>query len=208
MGEQIYKKRMTSYYPPVIQKILEFQGIINSEYPEFELLKAGNERVISDAYLLTMSEQRIVQWEKYFNIQPLENATLDSRRNNIIARIRGQGKLNTNLIEAIVKSVSGGDCKCWIENSTLNVSLLPSNDNNTSFEIIVANIINELSRKVPAHLGLNVYVNPTTWKDINEVNGKWKIVNMTHNTWKDVLYGTRGKVNKLDYSTLDDFYLG
>ena len=92
---------MINYYPQVIQKITEFQAIINSEYPEFEELAINQEHVVNNAYLLTMGEDRVIEWEKILGIKPIENSSVSDRRETIIARIRGQGKLNTALIENI-----------------------------------------------------------------------------------------------------------
>ena len=68
----MYYERMNSYYPEVIRTIAEFQAIIDSEYPEFEGLESGRDEVINDAYLPTMSEARISQWEQLLNIKALE----------------------------------------------------------------------------------------------------------------------------------------
>ena len=76
----MYQERMNSYYPQVIRAISEFQAIIDGEYPEFEELSVSKERIPEDAYLLTMSEDRVKQWEAVLGIKPLESSTLEDRR--------------------------------------------------------------------------------------------------------------------------------
>ncbi len=180
-----YKERMFNYYPPVIQDIREFKAIINSEYPEIESINIGKDNVLNNAYLLTMDEGRISQWEKALNIKPVENSTVEDRRETIIARIRGQGKLNTALISSIVNAFTGGSATSYIQDSTLYVIITPPPGNK---DYKFANVEQELSRKVPAHLGLVIernyeewdnYDNETTWADM--------LPEAENETWEDVL---------------------
>lgn len=180
----MYRERMNSYYPQVIQAISEFQAIIDSEYPEFEELARGNERVISDAYLLTMTEDRVEEWENMLGIQPLDDSTVEDRRETVIARIRGQGKLNTEMINVIVGTFTGGTANSWINNGTLYVEITPPpGAKQYKFE----NVEQELTKAIPAHLGFKVSRNYHTWKDIKDNFATWGDVKSTFETWESVL---------------------
>jgi hypothetical protein len=183
----MYKERMNSYYPQVIQSINEFQGIINAEYPEFEDLSSGVTRVTKDAYLSTMSKERVEQWERIFNIAPLPNSSIDDRRETIIARVRGQGKLNTALINSIVQVFTGGTANSWIEDGVLYVEITPPPGNK---QYKFANVEQELRNKVPAHLGFSVSRNYLSWDDINDRFESWEAMNETLSTWNDVFLFT------------------
>lgn len=204
----MHRERMLGYYPNAIKSILEFNAIIDTESQEVDSLAINKETVLSDAYLPTMSERRIIQWENELGIKPSDNATLESRRGNVISRINGRGKLNTNLINSIVKSFTGNGCECWIDDSTLYVKLFPFGEYGASVDSVIANIANELSNKIPTHLGLQIRLIYNSWRDVDANNANWKTVNMAHKTWEDVLYNRRVALNKLDYSALDEFYLG
>lgn len=179
----MYQHRMIGYYPNVVAAIKEFQAIINAEYPEFELSSAGRDEVLEDAYLLTMNEDRIEQWEKILSITPIADSTIQDRRDTIIARIRGQGKLNTTLISSIVHAFTGGTANSWVANSTLYVEITPP-PTNKQFQF--ANVYQELAKKVPAHLGFQVSRNYFTWGDIYEDFDTWSDVNTELGTWEDV----------------------
>ena len=181
--DSIYGQRMIDYYPQVISKILEFQAIINAEYPEIQAIHDGCERVVNDAYLLTMTEDRILQWEKILGISPVADSTLEDRRDTIIARIRGQGKLNTALINSIVNAFTGGKAESWVEDSVLYVVITPPPTNK---QYKFANVEQELSKKVPAHLGFKVSRNYFTWADIKRDYETWQDVKDGFDTWKDV----------------------
>lgn len=200
----MYQTRMIGYYPKVIQSILEFQAIVDGEYPEIENVSSEIQNVISDAYLLTMSENRIIQWENILGIRAIESSSLDDRRETIIARIRGQGKLNSELISSIVKTFTDGACESWIEDSTLNVRLLPSQSGK---EYLLENVIQEIVSKVPSHLAYSIVEAWQLWNDVNNSQISWQSTKNTHTTWKNVLYNIRTKPNGLDESRLDSFVL-
>ena len=174
---------MNSYYPQVIRNIAEYQAIINGEYPEFESLEEARENVLDDAYLTTMGEERISDWEKILGIKPLEGSTVYDRRDTVLARIRGQGKLNTALINTIVNTFTGGTANSWIENSVLYVEITPPPENK-SYKF--ANVEQELKQKIPAHLGFQVSRNYYTWEDVKNNFATWQDVKDEFETWNDV----------------------
>ncbi len=180
----MYRERMNDYYPQVIKAIDEFKAIIDAEYPEIEYLATGIQGVTDNAYFYTMSEERITQWEQMLGIIPLEDSNLTDRRDTIIARIRGQGKLNTELINLIVNTFTGGTANSWIKDSVLYVEITPPPDNKLyRFE----NVEQELLKKVPAHLGFKVERNYYTWEEIENSYDTWEDVNSTFSKWEDVL---------------------
>lgn len=179
----MYRTRMNSYYPEVIRCIEEFKSIIDSEYPEFDLLTEGRDRIPEDAYLLTMGEERVSEWEKVLGIKPLEGSSVSDRRETIIARIRGQGKLNTALINSIVNAFTGGRANSWVADSTLYVEITPP-PGNKQFKF--ANVEQELSLKVPAHLNFKVSRNYFEWGEIKSNFATWQDVKDNFETWNDV----------------------
>lgn len=179
----MYKERMMGYYPQVIQSILEFRSIVDAEYPEFEELAEGRQKLIDDAWLETMSEGRISEWEKVLGIAPIDGSSVQDRRETIIARIRGQGKLNSALINSIVSTFTGGTANSWVEDGVLYVEITPP-PNNKSFQF--PNVEQELRNKIPAHLGFQVSRNYYTWSDVKEKYANWQAVKDSFETWQDV----------------------
>ena len=180
----MYRERMNSYYPQVIQAIREFQAIIDAEYPEFETLSQISGQVLDDAYLLTMAEDRVKEWESMLNIRPLEGSTIEDRRETVIARIRGQGKLNTETINLIVGTFTGGTANSWVKDGTLYVEITPPPNNKLyRFE----NVEQELAKKVPAHLDFKVSRNYYTWGETKNKCATWNDVKSSFGTWNDIL---------------------
>lgn len=176
--------RMLNYYPEVIKKIHEFKAITDSEGHEFDELQLSSEVVLNNAYLFTMDEGRIIEWEKILSIRPLEDSSLDDRRETIVARLRGQGKLNTALINSIVNVFTGGTANAWVKDSTLYVEITPP-PNNKSYKF--ANVEQELKNKIPAHLGLQISRNYYTWDEIRNNFATWNDINSDFDKWEDVL---------------------
>lgn len=176
-------ERLLQYYPQVIQKILEFQALTYVEGFEIDELNLNVDNAINDAYLTTMGESRINEWEKELGLTYSPEDSLDDRRDAIIARIRGQGKLNTALINAIVSAFTGGTAISYIENSTLYVKITPPP---TSKQYKFDNVVRELEQKVPAHLNLVVTRNYATWGEVKENYTDWNAINQLTN-WEDLM---------------------
>lgn len=181
MSVEMYTTRMTGYYPQVVGAITEFKAIVDSEAPEFDRLSVERTNALNDAYLTTMGEDRIEEWEQILGIDPLPDSTMDDRRDTIIARIRGQGKLNTALINSIVNAFTGGTANSWVEDGVLYVEITPPPENKAfRFE----NVEQELSKKIPAHMGFQVSRNYYEWGDL-KTSGTWESVRDL-GTWQEV----------------------
>lgn len=176
-------QRMLGYYPQVIKTIQEFKAITLTEGVELEDVHDKFQTVTDNAYLTTMDEKRVKEWEQILGIVPIEGSTVDDRRETVVARIRGQGKLNTYLINAIVNTFTGGTATSWVKNSTLYVEITPP-PNNKQYQF--ANVQQELSKKVPAHLDFQVSRNYFTWGDINDSFTSWGDVNTDLSDWESV----------------------
>ena len=179
-----FKERMLGYYPPMVRNIREMKTIIEVEYPEIRGLHESKEKVMDNAYLLTMDESRIAQWEKALSIVPLIDSTLEDRRDVIIARMRGQGKLNTASINAIDNTFTGGTAKSWVKDNTLYVNILPSPTNR---EYNFVNVENELLRKIPVHMNLVVNRDYFTWDDLVKSGDTWESTKTNYPTFEDIL---------------------
>ena len=179
----MYEERMLGYYPAIIRAIKDFKAIINGEYPEFERLSVEKDNVLKDSYLSTMTENRIKEWEQALGITVLPSSSIEDRRDTIIARIRGQGKLNSELINSIVNAFTGGTSRSWVSNNTLYIEVTPPPTNK---EYSFTNLESELKKKVPAHLGLKVFRNYYTWGEVHNNFASWQAVKDSFDTWNDV----------------------
>lgn len=188
------KTRVYSYYPLAVLEIKDIQCVLDVLIPYFYQCDVGLQEVLKNATFMTMSEDRTQEWEKLLGITPIANSTLQDRRETIIARIRGIGKLNTESINAIVKTFTGGYAESYFKNSTLYVEITPPpNDKRFIFE----NVEQELKRRVPAHLNFKVSRNYYTWGEVYINNENWQSVKDDFESWFDLyLYSPFPEVKK------------
>lgn len=183
MSVEMYRHRMNSYYPQVLNTIVEFQAILNADSHEFDVLDEGKKSVLADTHLTTMGIGRVEQWENILSITPLDDSTLQDRRDTIIARIRGQGKLNTTLINSIVNAFTGGRATSWVEDGVLYVEITPP-PNNKAYRF--ENVEQEIAKKVPAHIGLQVSRNYYEWGEIGDTFATWNDLKNGFTNWEEV----------------------
>lgn len=177
------KTRVYSYYPLAVLEIKDIQCVLDVLIPYFYQCDLGLQEVLKNATFMTMSEERTQEWEKLLGITPIANSTLQDRRETIIARIRGIGKLNTESINAIVKTFTGGYAESYFKNSTLYVEITPPpNDKRFIFE----NVEQELKRRVPAHINFKVSRNYYTWGEVDVNNENWQAVEDGFESWFDL----------------------
>lgn len=181
-GGTVGGERMRNYWPEAISKILEFQAIAKAEGFEVDFLKNDIELAVNEAYLTTMGEERVSEWEKALGIKASSDESLQDRRDTIIARIRGQGKLNTTLINAIVGAFTEGTAESYIKDSVLYVEITPPPENK---QYKFSNVVQELSKKVPAHLGISVTRNYSTWGEMQDNYASWEAVAQLEN-WNEL----------------------
>ena len=175
--------RMLDYYPEVIKKIVEFKALMYSEGFEIDFIKSDIALALNDAYLSTMSESRIAEWESLLGLHYNATNTVEDRRERVIASIRGKGKLNTQLINAIVGSfTNGGTAESYIEDSVLYVKINPPVDNK---QYKFPNVEEALLPSIPAHLGLVVSRNYATWGEIAENFASWESIHALEN-WESL----------------------
>lgn len=184
-GATISGERMLNYYPEVIKIILEFKALMRTEGFEVDFLKNNVELSINESYLSTMTETRIKEWERNLGIAPSSDDSLEDRKESIIARIRGRGKLNSALINSIVGAFTGGTAISYIRDSKLYVKITPPVGNK---QYKFNNVLRELNAICPAHLGLEVTRNYATWGEIKDNYIDWNNIKEL-SSWEElVLY--------------------
>lgn len=178
-------ERMWNYYPEIVKKIKEFPAMVQAKCPEMGFLSEERVKILNNAWMLTMDETRVKQWERLLGIVPLPDSTIEDRRETIAARVYGGYKLNTESIRAIVNIFTQSGCRSYFRDSTIYVIIYPpSGDKTYKFE----NIENELWRRVPAHLNLNVSRSYSTWGDVNNHHASWNTLYNEYNNWEDIYF--------------------
>lgn len=184
--------RMLEYYPQAISELLEFQALIHTLGFEIDFLNVELYMVLNDAYLIAMGEERLIQWERALGISPLKNSTIEDRRAVIIGRVSTGYKLNTASINNIVNVFTGGSAHSWFADSCIHVEVqIPPNNK----QYIFKNVENELKRRIPAHLTMEVTREFADWKFIRDNFKNWEDVKTRCATWEDVTFQNNHPAN-------------
>ena len=159
-------KELKLYLPLILQDIAEYEALSKAETPILEDLEARTNRVIDDSFLSTMSEERLREWEKALSIHPSTDP-ISQRRSVVLSKFRGTGKLSGTLIKAMVNAFTGGQAEVSFEGGVLTVGVTPPSSTFEGFSIEAVN--DALSKRVPAHIMLNVELRYLTWGQISNL---------------------------------------
>lgn len=201
--EITYNERMLNYYPEVIKAIREFKALIETQALEIEEMHEELVKILANAYVSSADENTLTKWEKFLGITPLEQGedTLETwisdRRETILARLYHTEKMNTKSISDVVKIFTGGEARSYFRDGVVYVLISPPrNGKRYKFE----NVEQELQKKTPAHLLLQVEQNYRTWGQVKDTHVTWEsVVNVPN--WEELCYIV------LDVTTLSTFSL-
>lgn len=185
-----YNERMLNYYPEVIKAIREFQALISTQALEIEEMHEELAKILANAYISTADEATLSKWEKFLGITPLEQGedTLETwisdRRETILARLYHTEKMNSKSIADVVKIFTGGETRSYFRDGVIYVLISPPRGaKKYKFE----NVEQELQKKTPAHLILNVRQNYRTWGQVKDTHTTWNSVMEVPN-WQELCY--------------------
>lgn len=186
-----YNEQMLNYYPEVIKAIREFQALIKVQSVQVEDIHNELVKMLENAYISTADAATIEKWEKFLNITPLSQGDddyetwINDRRATILARLYTVEKLNTDSISNIVSIFTGGTAKSYFKDGTIHVLIEPPKGSNLyKFD----NVVQEIGKKIPAHLAFEVKRNYQTWGEINDKHLNWFAVRSNYADWNSVLY--------------------
>ena len=190
-----YNEQMLNYYPEVIKAIREFQAMIKTQSLEVEEMHDQLTKMLSNAYVSTADDTAIARWENMLGIVPLPQGEDDAetwltdRRDTILARLYSVEKLNEKSIADVVKIFTGGSAKSYFKDGVIHVLILPAKGNKQyKFE----NVEQELQKKTPAHLMLQVDRQYYTWLQVKNNYATWADVKNNNATWEELLLKTQG----------------
>lgn len=115
---------------------------------------------------------------------PINNTgkPIEERRSVIIAKMRGQGKFDANMIKKIVSSWTGGSADVLFADSFFEIiftDILGTPSNMEDVENMIAEI-------KPAHLGVRYIFKYTVWNDIDNANLTWNEIDALNLTWNQL----------------------
>ncbi len=167
--------------PDHVSSILEITALYDAENIEMDKLYTAVERIKSDAFITTASNDAISRREKFIGIKP--EGTLEQRKNYLRSLNTRGNKLNETTIRSIANAISGSDCTISFFSASevsnpepghglLRVQVLSPDGRDYRYE----DIERALKPLVPAHLKLVVIKYFSLWKDVRYNFADWNSV--------------------------------
>lgn len=175
---------MMNYLPQFWYENEEMKQILSVHEYEFNDALTESEIIIRDAFILTMSEDRVKQWEKALGLPP--NGTLEERRMAVLGYFSVIAKLTEESIKAMaVRLYDGARARIKFEDSTIKVEVMPL-PKNYETQVTFPLLWNWIYEKKPCHIALEVERYYTTWGEVKNNFTSWGKV-VLQKTWQDVI---------------------
>ena len=178
-------KRMMEYLPPFWHEYAEMQQILQNEGLELDDLDDSSNCILNDAFILTMGESRIEEWEAWLKLPP--NGTLDDRRMAILSYFAVIAKMTRESIEVLVASLySNARAEVIFKNSTINITIKPLPDHDAD-ELDFQRLLDQLKLRKPCHITLFTERWYCTWGDIKNGFNTWQALKDDRTNWQHVI---------------------
>ena len=178
-------KRMMEYLPPFWHEYAEMQQILQNEGLELDDLDDSSNCILNDAFILTMGESRIEEWEAWLKLPP--NGTLDDRRMAILSYFAVIAKMTRESIEVLVASLySNARAEVIFKNSTISITIKPLPDHDSD-ELDFQRLLDQLKLRKPCHITLFIERWYCTWGDIKNGFNSWQALKDDRTNWQHVI---------------------
>lgn len=146
-----------------------------------EELLEGARVLYEQFYAHTATEAGLAEWERLTGRTPAPGATLEERRQAVVAQLCAGGTANAALIETMAKALTGYDVEVTEDFSAYTFALRFYGDQ-AGFIQVDARLLRDAVEVVkPAHLRFEVA--PITWGDLEEAGFTWAQMEVQFPTW-------------------------
>lgn len=138
--------KLFSYLPKMYKDAIHVKNILNAVEAEVDKEKVKQADVIKDTSPSTTVHPEL--WEEEYGIAPA--STIEGRRKNIIAKMRGRGATQAGKIKDIVEAYTSGDIEVTedADDSMVHISIDSADATMSDIELMEAAVYEAL----PAHL--------------------------------------------------------
>lgn len=177
-------KRMMEYLPPYWHEYDEMQQILKNQGLELDDLDEESELILTDAFIMTMGESRIEEWEKWLGLPP--TGTLTDRRLAILSYFSVISKLTREAIEALTAQLyNGARAIVQFKDSVLKITIKPLPEHDTE-EIDFSLLSNQLNKRKPCHISFTIDRYIGNWGEVNKGFQTWGAVKGLRQNWQEV----------------------
>lgn len=147
-----------------------------------ELLEEAR-RFYLEFYAHTATETGLAEWERLTGLTPEPGASLEERRQEVVARLCAGGTANAALIESMAKALTGYEAKVTEHFSQYTFSLRFYGERPGFIRVNARLLRDSVELIKPAHL--QFIISPITWGDLETAGLTWAGMEEQFPTWAD-----------------------
>lgn len=170
MAEGIERKKLIDYLPPIMQNFSEFKQIMKVEQPEMDLLDAGIQRVLDNAFIADCDGYGIKKYEAILHILRDADDTLDLRKLRVLIRWNEFAPYTYRVLIRklnVICGVNGYDILPDLENYILKISI------HLSVVKQRAEVERFIERVIPMNMNYEVTIKYNTHKVLTNYTHKY-----------------------------------
>lgn len=138
------ERKLEQYLPYVVRNYTEFQGITQSEQPEFEQVWTDADNLLNNQFISTATEIGLSRWERMLKLRAAPSDTLDERRFRIRNRLSTYVPFTLPVLYQRLDEIIGvGKWKCDVDYNNYTISV-ESTLENQFYAIEAAYTLNEM----------------------------------------------------------------
>ena len=98
---------ISQFLPPVSRDSQDIQEVMRIENPEFKLLWDIMADILDNQFIPTMGEFGLSHWEWILDVLPLDDDTIEDRRNRILRRLAGTRPYTVEKLQEMLDATFG-----------------------------------------------------------------------------------------------------
>lgn len=179
-------EKMKNYLPLYWHEYDDMMTYLKALGADIDMLDKEKDFIITDAFIMQMSEPRIEEWEKWLDLPP--NGTLYDRRLAILAYFAVISKMSRESIQTLVAALyNGARAIVKFKDSTIYITIKPLPENSTDkidFELL----LNQLQQRKPCHISLYTERYIGSWGEVKSGLNTWGNVKNKCGIWDNVYW--------------------
>jgi len=153
-------EELITFYPIFYKEIFEMNEILKAYGNLADTIQKNIDIMLSDNYIQTADEPTITRLEKFLYINTDKTKSLNERKRFVLSFFIGFGRISATKIKAIIKNYTNADVDVEFKkfDDKGNNCLYVTCDRGTENNLKMYDIPEILTRKIPAHIFLNLLI--------------------------------------------------
>ena len=157
--DNCYEELLT-FYPIFYREIFEMNELLKTYGSLLDVIQKNIDTMLANNYIQTADESAITKLEKFLYINTDKTKSLEERRRFVLSFFIGFGRISATKIKAVIKNYTNAEVDVQFKRADKsgNNQLFVTCDRGAEDVLRMYDIADILTRKIPAHIFLNVLI--------------------------------------------------